>query len=105
MVRAPSLAELVMHLFANEPQSLDILTLARMEDITETITDGRFIASTASAEAMYGRKMDGSEPAWISLTQPLNLFLKSRELWAARQIDASLPTRYITDILLPLQIG
>lgn len=101
MPRDPSLADLVMSFFTQDKSDDRALTLARMEHITDSIADGRFIASTPAADAIYGRKMDGSQPVWMSLTQPLELFIHMRKMWAARQIDASIPTQYITDIVQP----
>ena len=97
----PSLADLVMSFFTQDKRDNRALTLARMAHITDGIADGRFIASTPAADAIYGRKMDGSQPVWMSLTQPLELFIHMRKMWAARQLDTSIPTQYITDIVQP----
>ncbi len=97
----PSLADLVMSFFAQETCDNRALTLARMEHITDHITDGRFIALTPAADAIYGRKMDDRQPMWMSLTHPLALFIQTRKIWAARQIDTAVPTQYMTDIVKP----
>ncbi len=99
--RDPSLADLVRFFFSENKSDSRALTLARMEHLTDSIADGRFIASTPAADAIYGRKMDGSEPVWISTMQPLEMFLLGRRMWAARQIDSSIPTEYLTDIEHP----
>ena len=99
-MQRPSLTDMLRtFLFEGSPE--DAITLNQLIKLDENIADCQFIAATPKALRLYGREQQSFVDSWQSLTQPFDVFLRSRELAIARHYGLSLPSRYITQIVRP----